>query len=44
MNKDKFVFAQLVQFMDQFKFLRLVKKYYGDNRHQKQSWQSQRAT
>lgn len=30
MNKDKYVFAQLVQFMDQFKFLRIVKKYCGD--------------
>lgn len=30
MNKDKYVFAQLVQFMDQFKFLRIVKKYGGD--------------
>ncbi len=30
MNKDKYVFAQLVQFMDQFKFIRIVKKYEGD--------------
>lgn len=30
MNKDKYVFAQLVQFLDSFKFLRIVKKYGGD--------------
>ena len=30
MNKDKYVFAQLVEFMDNFKFLRIVKKYDGD--------------
>lgn len=30
MNKDKYVFAQLVSFMDSFKFLRIVKKYEGD--------------
>ena len=30
MNKDKYVFAQLVSFMDNFKFLRIVKKYDGD--------------
>lgn len=30
MNKDKYVFSQLVQFMDEFKFLRLVRKYNGD--------------
>lgn len=30
MNKDKYVFAQLVSFMDNFKFLRIVKKYEGD--------------
>lgn len=30
MNRDKYVFAQLVQFMDQFKFLRIVKRYDGD--------------
>ena len=30
MNKDKYVFAQLVQFLDNFKFLRIVKKYGGD--------------
>ncbi len=30
MNKDKYVFAQLVQFLDNFKFLRIVKKYDGD--------------
>ena len=30
MNKDKYVFAQLVEFMDNFKFLRIVKKYGGD--------------
>lgn len=30
MNKDKYVFAQLVQFIDNFKFLRIVKKYDGD--------------
>ena len=30
MNKDKYVFAQLVEFMDNFKFLRIVKKYGGN--------------
>ena len=30
MNKDKYVFAQLVGFLDNFKFLRIVKKYDGD--------------
>ena len=30
MNKDKYVFAQLVQFLDNFKYLRIVKKYDGD--------------
>lgn len=30
MNKDKYVFAQLVGFLDNFKFLRIVKKYEGD--------------
>lgn len=30
MNKDKYVFAQLVSFMDNFRFLRIVKKYEGD--------------
>ena len=30
MNKDKYVFAQLVGFLDNFKFLRIVKKYGGD--------------
>ena len=30
MNRDKYVFAQLVQFLDQFKFLRIVKRYDGD--------------
>ena len=30
MNKDKYVFAQLVEFMDNFKFHRIVKKYGGD--------------
>ena len=30
MNKDKYVFAQLVEFMDNFKFLRVVRKYGGD--------------
>lgn len=30
MNKDKYVFAQLVQFLDNFKLLRIVKKYNGD--------------
>ena len=30
MNKDKYVFAQLVGFLDNFKFLRVVKKYGGD--------------
>ncbi len=30
MNKDKYVFSQLVSFLDNFKFLRIVKKYEGD--------------
>ena len=30
MNKDPYVFAQLVKFMDEFKFRRIVKKYDGD--------------
>ena len=30
MNKDKYVFAQLVAFLDNFKFLHIVKKYEGD--------------
>ena len=31
MNKDKYVFAQLVGFLDNFKFLRIVKKYEGNS-------------
>ena len=30
MNKDKYVFAQMVEFLDNYKFLRIVKKYYGN--------------
>ena len=30
MNKDKYVFAQVVEFLDYFKFRRLVEKYRGD--------------
>ena len=30
MNKDKYVFAQVVEFLDYFKFRRLVDKYQGD--------------
>ena len=30
MNKDKYVFAQLVEFLDCFKFRRIVSKYQGD--------------
>lgn len=30
MLKDKFVFDQLVKFLDNFKFLRIAKKYDGD--------------
>ena len=30
MNKDKYVFAQLVQFLDRSKFNRTVAKYHGD--------------
>ena len=26
MNKDKYVFAQMVEFLDNYKFLRIVKK------------------
>jgi hypothetical protein len=31
MNKDKYVFAQLVEFMDNFKFRRIVAKYGADS-------------
>lgn len=30
MNKDKYVFAQLVSFLDNFKFSHIVRKYQGD--------------
>jgi len=30
MNKGSYVFAQMVQFLDEFVFLRIVKKYDGD--------------
>ena len=30
MNKDKYVFAQLVGFLDKFRFLRIVKEHDGD--------------
>lgn len=30
MNKDKYVFAQMVEFLDNYKFLRIVKKYDGN--------------
>lgn len=30
MNKDKYVFAQMVEFLDKYKFLRIVKKYDGN--------------
>lgn len=30
MHKDKYVFAQLVEFLDNNKFRRLVEKYHGD--------------
>ena len=30
MNKDKYVFAQIVEFLDCFKFRRIVAKYQGD--------------
>lgn len=30
MNKDKYVFAQMVGFLDNYKFLRIVKKYDGN--------------
>ena len=30
MNKDKYVFAQIVEYLDYFKFRRLVEKYRGD--------------
>lgn len=30
MHKDKYVFAQLVQFLDRSKFNRIVAKYHGD--------------
>lgn len=31
MNKDKFIFSQLTDFLDRFKFRRLVDKYKGDS-------------
>lgn len=31
MNRDKYVFAQMVGFLDNFKFLRIVKKYDGNH-------------
>ena len=31
MNKDKYVFEQMVGFLDNFKFLRIVKKYDGNH-------------
>ncbi|WP_444876831.1 DUF4372 domain-containing protein [Bacteroides heparinolyticus] len=30
MNKDKYVFAPMVEFLDNYKFLRIVKKYDGN--------------
>ena len=30
MNKDKYVFAQMVEFLDNYKFFRIVKKYDGN--------------
>lgn len=30
MNKDKYVFAQMVEFLDNYKFLRIAKKYDGN--------------
>ena len=30
MNKDKYVFSRLVAFLDNYKFIRIVKKYDGD--------------
>lgn len=30
MNKDKYVFAQMVEFLENYKFLRIVKKYNGN--------------
>ena len=30
MNKNKYVFAQLIEFLDNFRLLRIVKKYGGD--------------
>jgi hypothetical protein len=32
MNKDKYVFAQLVEFLDNFKFRRIVAKHASDRR------------
>lgn len=29
MNKDKYVLVQMVEFLDNYKFLRIVKKYDG---------------
>ena len=33
MNTGSYVFAQMVKFLDEFVFLRIVKKYDGDNRN-----------
>lgn len=30
MNKDKYVFTQMVEFLNNYKFLRIVKKYDGN--------------
>lgn len=30
MNKDKYVFAQIVEYLDYFKFRRMVMKHHGD--------------
>lgn len=35
MNKDKYVFAQMVEFLDNYKFLRIVKKKYDGNKYVK---------
>jgi hypothetical protein len=35
MNQDKYVFAQIVEFLNQDKFRRLVSKYQGDRNEQR---------
>lgn len=41
MNKDKYVFAQLAEFLDSFKFRRIVAKYNGDRYVKHLTWKNQ---